>query len=764
MNDNMVEIISIIYDDGDRYGLSEACSEIRHDRNRADTFGRLGYYLNGYNLENPDIRNQFFEFLRNCPISRSVSIDARFLDDEEILDVLRNALDLREVRIINDGYVLTDDVLSRFSDNVVVVCDEVSEDFSEQNRSRVYTQHGLFRKEINYVEDDLVSAYFITHDLTDGELDYLVNTINNDNSADYCQISFRVYNPARYKELVTRLHDSGLREDVRINFLGNPLYDRSEAYVGLRDISNNPINVTYDTCSDMINFYTEEPYTVSNMYHSELEGGGKANLDSYTEMLNVLEQQETHIRNQGYTPLEVAIYAYRFLQRNYAYDPDMSATDSVDALTNRQLDIVAGNSTMVCEGYATLYSALMRRCGIPMFRYSTDKHVRNIGRIVDDKYGVDMIGVVDPTFDGSHILADGSFDESRKFTHFMFSPREAIYFDPYVTIATSLVLDYEACGSEYLSLISGDLYEHDLSLNYAADGYAMTMLERMGIQLPEPLTFEDYRGLVADLNSTTIFNPISSDAFLDAYQTVLRNEESELSEYDVISRGRDALLSMIDRLYANEGLTPFVLVNRAGDPYDLPAMLYPAENTLDISNFNRPVEENSILEERNVEEENVVVDVSTGEEENQSDENIVVANDRDVAVEGGAGSSSTDEEYVEATIENGEVGNNVGVSDTVDEGMDDVDVNSDEYIPGTRIRKPRWRGDYETDEEYVAYLAEYYGRYFPQAAAETREDNTTYRLRRNEIIQDLPIHSRQESRFSGLMSEQEIVESQNKIR
>ena len=781
MNNNNVEIISLIYGD-DRQGISSACSEIRHDRNRASAYGRLGYYLNGRYLDDPEINEQFFGFLRGCPISRSISIDARFLDNDEIMEILRNAPDLREVRIIGEGYVLTNEVLNRFSDNVLVICDEVSDDIGEQDRNRVYAQHGLFVKETNYVEDDLVSAYFITRELSDGELDYLVNLVNNDNSADYSQISFRVYNPALYRDLVTRLHERGLREDVRINFLANPLYDRSEAYDGLSEIASNPINITYDTCSDMVDFYTGEPYTVSNAHRSELEGGGKSSLDSYTGMLRILEEQEAHIREQEYSPLEAAIYAYRFLQRNYAYDPNIRATDAENVLTNRQLDIVAGNSTMVCEGYATLYSALMRRCGIPMFRYSTDIHVRNIGRIVDDKYGVDMIGVADPTFDGSHLLADNSFDESRRFEYFMFSPREAIYFDPYVTLATSLVLDYEAiCGSNYLPLMSGDLYEDAFTFNYLADGYAMTMLDRMGIQLPEDLSLDTYRELVANLNRTTLFDSINPDAFVEAYQHVLRREEPELSEFEVLSHGRDALLSMMDRLDRINGVLPEVLVNRTGEETYLPALIYPMENTLSISDFNKPVAQpetgrpvvndsgaGSSSTETPVEEPVAAEDGITGSTGTPVDGGNS-ANDGHVNDAHGTG-APTGGVTIEVTIEidqggNGGTGLSDGdVSDVIDGAMDAIDVNSDEFIPGTRIRKPRPRGDYETDEEYVAYLADYYGRYFPRAAEETREQDSTYSLRRDQIIQDLPIYSRAESRFNGTMTPEEIEVSRAKLR
>ena len=49
---------------------------------------------------------------------------------------------------------------------------------------------------------------------------------------------------------------------------------------------------------------------------------------------------------------------------------------------------------------------------------------------------------------------------------------------------------------------------------------------------------------------------------------------------------------------------------------------------------------------------------------------------------------------------------------TSSEVVDEVDPSL-EFIPGTNIKKPRGREAYETDEEYVAYLEEYYNNAFP---------------------------------------------------
>ena len=787
MNNNVNEISSLIYDDGIMRVIFGMCSEVRHDRNRASDHGRIGYYLNGYYLNNAEFRDVFFEYLINCPLSRSVSIDARFLNNPEILDILVHSPDLRELRIIDDGYVLTEEVFNAFNNNVNIVCDEIDFEPNVQDRNRIFLQHGLFKKETNYVEDDLVSAYFIDHELSDREIDDLVNIINGDNIGDYRQISFRVYNPTRYKDLLRRLHDCGLRDDVRINFLGNPLYDRSEAYAGLNDISNNPINVTYDTCRDMIDFYTQEPYTVSNSYHSELEGGGLTSYDSYFNMLNVLEKQEAHIRDFNYSPLEAAIYAYRFLQENYAYDPDIDYTDSINVLTNRQLDIVANNSTLVCEGYATLYSALMRRCGIPLFRYSTDIHVRNIGRIIDSKYGVDTVAVFDPTWDGSRILDDGSFDESRRFGYFMFSPRDTVFFDPYVTIPTSLVLDYEACGNPYLSLISKDRYENDFSFAYAADAYTMTMLQLMGIQLPEDLAYETFRNFVANLNHTSIFDSVSPNSFVEAYAHVLRSENPNMDESAINFAIIDALNSMNERLNYQSALGgPMVNLNFVDGQPNIPAVFLPHDNTLSIDDFNIPVidgehNEDIVIDniDSHIDEEEITSNESshlmTETTSSIGEESITYEEVSDVITEAmdsiNVGEASITHEEVSDVITGAMDSINVGeasitheeVSDVITGAMNSINVG-EEYIAGTNIRKPRYRGIYETDEEYEHYLSDYYGQYFPQAVIEDRVVDGFYHFRREEIIQDLPIHSLQESRYTGVMTDEQIQESRNKLR
>ena len=49
----------------------------------------------------------------------------------------------------------------------------------------------------------------------------------------------------------------------------------------------------------------------------------------------------------------------------------------------------------------------------------------------------------------------------------------------------------------------------------------------------------------------------------------------------------------------------------------------------------------------------------------------------------------------------------------------------DELIPGTKIKRPRDRKPYETDEEYELFLKEYYGKVFPPVEKEEKKEPTT---------------------------------------
>ena len=65
-----------------------------------------------------------------------------------------------------------------------------------------------------------------------------------------------------------------------------------------------------------------------------------------------------------------------------------------------------------------------------------------------------------------------------------------------------------------------------------------------------------------------------------------------------------------------------------------------------------------------------------------------------------------------------------------------LEDTKDEFIPGTNIKKPRDREVHETDEEYNNFLKDYYGKVYPQK--ETVTPNQTHQAELNQMMQETP--------------------------
>ena len=99
------------------------------------------------------------------------------------------------------------------------------------------------------------------------------------------------------------------------------------------------------------------------------------------------------------------------------------------------------------------------------------------------------------------------------------------------------------------------------------------------------------------------------------------------------------------------------------------------------------------------------------------------------------------------------------------------------YYTNTFVPRPREQSPLEDMEQYNAFLTNEYGRrvseaqYWPEnTESQTREQAYTYirepapyRLTRDQIIQDLPINSLEESRYQGRMTDEEIEAARRQI-
>ena len=407
----------------------------------------------------------------------TLCIDSKVLHNEEIMSILENAK-LYNLRIMDDNYTLTEED-ARIIDRLSITT--LSVDNSEVDRNYLIIQNNIFKYNLEEVMNSkdayLKDVYHITHELKDEEYDYLLNNINY---SFPITIEIDIHDPSKYESILNKISSYPVSEKLTVRFLGYTLDENEDVY--FRNLNNTNfkgnIEVLFHTCHDMIDQYQEEPITFNRSLYSHIEDGGCESLDNYLDMLNNINEVSRFIKENDFSPLEAAIYVKQYFDDNFIYNPD-TLTVGQDSDVNIGKIFNSGNTdgkkVAVCLGFASLYSAILRRNGIKCFRYGCDRHSRNVIRLVDEKYGIDKVATIDTTFD---LPSDG---KDNKYDNFMLSPYDAtsLYDTDYYTIPHYLINQPDDHETEKLSVDVYDEFYHPLG--DTSSGYGMRMMELMGL-------------------------------------------------------------------------------------------------------------------------------------------------------------------------------------------------------------------------------------------------------------------------------------------
>ena len=469
---------------------------------------------------NSDV-DTFYDFLlfNNDSIDgKTIVVDIRLLNDN-VIDVIRDAYIYRKVlgiRIVPDGSTLTKELYDKFNNllfkGFLITVDKVDREIEFDGNLDIRVQDNICKVEhIKYNNGQDVDHYnvHVTRMLSDSDIGDLVSKIN-DSKCD--QIYLDYYNPAYYKRFLSMLNKYGLRDDVKIILLANPLYDAISCYEGYENIIDNHISINYNTCDDLNVFFSREPYTEGVKYYSDIEASGKTDSSNYYEMLKTIDEVVKHMDKMNYSPLEKYAYLEDYFKDNFIYDPDYLVTAHAD---NAHLDKIYKKDRMVCEGFSNLYSVILRRSGELCFTYGTDNHQKNIARIKDKKYGVDSLVLLDTTNDL------GSVGYGNEFNLFLVPIDNDIYAqDPEViSISNALIMS----TSDYFKYIK------DSNPVYATDpiGYAIRMLQLMGLSHGDRV-FSSYEEQIefykAALANSNLLHEIPDSDIVNAIMEVRKRE------------------------------------------------------------------------------------------------------------------------------------------------------------------------------------------------------------------------------------------------
>lgn len=106
--------------------------------------------------------------------------------------------------------------------------------------------------------------------------------------------------------------------------------------------------------------------------------------------------------------------------------------------------------------------------------------------------------------------------------------------------------------------------------------------------------------------------------------------------------------------------------------------------------------------------------------------------------------------------------------DQINNNMDNLYQQFEIYAKKHSISAPRRKKIYESCIDYISYLKKYakdnnIRKNKNQQQQATSSVTTTYSLKKEQIIQDLPINSKEQSRYQGIMTKNEIRESRIKL-
>ncbi|MCR4581202.1 MAG: transglutaminase-like domain-containing protein [Bacilli bacterium] len=596
-------------------------SNIRTLTNRRnDITEQLGTPIIGVTIDrNINNNDELLELLSLAQIDSCLNINMETLRNPVIYEFLHhlvaNNRQIVILRIMDENYTLTQedyDLIAQLDPYSVYVDDY--DDNIEQTGPFLHAQHGLYkyttsdedtgRRTDNYIERDSAQVYHFTRNITDIEIGLL-------NSSHFIEwdsnpiIEINIHNPSEYMNVLSQLEKINGIERARIRFIGYPLDKSEDQYweaLSQSRLANN-IDILFSTCHDLVVMYTQEPFCGRKELYSELEDSGLQSLNNYRTMLRSIDEVSKLIQDNNFSPLESAICAKRYLDKNFIYDDDYRENDQMANINIGDIFIHGNGEKMraICLGFASLYSVMLRRNGIKCFRYGADQHERNVISIKDPKYNVDTVATVDTTFDLS-----SSHSNNLTYDNFLLSPEKAAsVYNDFFTIPDSLIARPESRNS--LAIDYPDPYSAFFHpLRPSVIGYDYRMLELMEYARDDDNNTEQYyQDVLIDMYRNGVFSQIDEEKLRSAAKYVEERMGSEFtpeqvdvaldSRADVIANNNDPTCTSI---YSHN--TYSIVNDILNDEY---VRNYVSGSTITNNNQQQEVEEE--VEETNTEEESI---------------------------------------------------------------------------------------------------------------------------------------------------------------
>lgn len=258
-------------------------------------------------------------------------------------------------------------------------------------------------------------------------------------------------------------------------------------------------------------------------------------LQEILRMEQFMQSVADDIKSKNFSPLEQLIAVYDISKVFKPYEKDVKADDKRNFATSRALYEYLDNEYMVCAGYTDLISNLAHRLNLPCsevyLQTKKEGHARNYVNIVDSKYGVDGMYVLEPTWEQDGTMPKTQIEEYRStYKEFLLTTEQGR--------AKDISLDWDKYGGyDVLCTMQSpqEVREYFESSSYAKEWY-----NRMSILDPEfykkmvtlDLKKDEDANVLIEYFRTKINNLVPKEKLLDAIMEVKKSIYVNLTEQD----------------------------------------------------------------------------------------------------------------------------------------------------------------------------------------------------------------------------------------
>ena len=427
-----------------------------------------------------------------------------------------------------------------------------------------------------------------------------------------------------------------------------------------------------------------------------------------------------------------------------------------------------------------------------MFTYDAPFHSVNIARVQEkDENGkviFDKICTFDPTNDSGYYKRNNNsieaIDNKNSYTFFGLNPEETLHRirdNSYLTLANALSIHPEELLKNYYLGLSASPYFGSYFSDYNALSYMYSMFHLMGYNCDFEKDF--ILDLVGELQEKGRIGEIPLDLIYNAAEKIERRKHPEMKEEEFEDHMDDVEsdidLSIDKREYLYDMNQPAKLHLNKYDIYTNSSV----DTLVDVKTYSESIPDHKHIDIDSIDIGPVYFqdldNLNTGEIRNYNNipsevieepEEEITTNITTNDVEEPEPTNEEKEEIydINEILSNGNItinGNiyiNGNVNITINNFGQDPNSLSNVTIAGTTIRRPKPIQIDENEEEYEERIDDYYEEYLPQAM---KESSTVYCLTKEQIIQDLPIYSREIQTFNAIgMTEEEIEESRRRLR